>query len=401
MKRQLEKYAGKLIADGVADASRMAVLAKDDRILEVGCPEVLRLGRAVLERLNVVSLVVAAPSLPLVDVLFGRLSPQASAIVPLDTETRTFLHDIPVVRRDQFSVEQPDRLVELLGQRKGVLVEGVGIMTTGSVTVELGYINYCSIYHALFIKILLDFLQGKPPTLKEIESLHPLWKRLQTPIPELIDDLREVRLDAHEDILSAMELAGRRTVELQLVDSFFGNISCRKGARQYISQTGASLDELSGCIDIVADDNSSTAGITASSELIAHRAIYQQTGCVTILHGHPKFSVILSLLCEETDCRIEDCWRECQRVRYFCGTPIVAGEVGAGGIAKKVPPVIGKTGTAIVYGHGVFATGTRDFAGPLGALIRLENDCRREYLRLLQDRVTDSSASLLMAQTPA
>ena len=44
-------------------------------------------------------------------------------------------------------------LVELLGQRKGVLVEGVGIIATGSVTVELAYINYSSVYHALFIKV--------------------------------------------------------------------------------------------------------------------------------------------------------------------------------------------------------------------------------------------------------
>lgn len=398
MKRQLEKYAGKLIADGGADAASMAILAKDDQILELGSPELLQLGRAVLERLNVVSLVIADPSLPLLDTLFGRLSPQASEIVPLDTETRTFLHDIPVVRRDQFSAEHPERLVELLGQRKGILVEGVGIMTTGSVTVELGYINYCSIYHALFIKILLDFLQGNPPTLNEIQSLLPLWHQLQVPIPERVDDLRGAGLEEHEDILHAMEIAGRRTVELHLVDSFFGNISCRVGSRQYISQTGASLDELSGCIDIVADDNSSTAGITASSELIAHRAIYQQTGAAAILHGHPKFSVILSLLCEETDCRIKDCWKECERVRSLCGTPIVAGEVGAGGIAKKVPPVIGETGTAIVYGHGVFATGSNDFVRPLRALIRLENDCRREYLRLLQGRVVDSSSSVLLAQ---
>lgn len=394
MIRQVEKYFNKLIVDGSAASESVAVLAKDDRLLENGTAALLPLGRAVLERLNVVSLVVAAPPLPLLDLLFERLPPHVSEIMPLDTETRTFLHDIPVVRKDEFSVERPERLVELLGQRKGVLVEGVGIMATGSVTVELAYINYSSVYHALFIKLLLDLLLDKPPSLEEIKRLHLLWEQLRSPLLEEVDDLSDALLD-RESILQSIEIAGRRTVELKLVDSFFGNISCRAGQQQYISQTGASLDELAGCIDLVADDNSSTAGITASSELIAHRAIYQETDATTILHGHPKFTVLLSLICEETDCRVEDCWKDCEKVRYLQETPIVAGEVGAGGIAKKVPPVISESGTAVVYGHGVFAIGRKDFAAPLRAMIRLENYCRMEYLRKLQDRVSADARAYL------
>ena len=104
-----------------------------------------------------------------------------------------------------------------------------------------------------------------------------------------------------------------------------------------------------------------------------------------ILHGHPKFSVIFSLLCEETDCIIEDCWKDCDKVRHLGVVPVVAGEVGAGGIAKNVPPVIGD-GIAVVYGHGVFATGSDDFRQPLAAMISLENWCRRKYLHRLKNR---------------
>lgn len=395
MIRQIEKYFDKMVADGCADAAQTAILAKDDSILCQGSKSMLPLGQAVLERLNVVSLVVATPPLPLLDVLLGRLSPDAAEISPLDTETRTFLHDIPVVRQSEFSVEHPERLVELLGQRKGILVEGVGIMATGSVTVELAYINYSSVYHALFIKVLLDLLLHKTPTSIEIESLQSLWAQLHTPIPEFVDSLPPPSQD-RESILRAIDETGRRTVELKLVDSFFGNISCRSEQQLYISQTGASLDDLAGCIDLVADDNSSTAGITASSELIAHRAIYQQTDAATILHGHPKFSVILSLLCDEEDCKVEDCWKECERVRYLADTPVVAGEVGAGGIAKKVPPVIAASGTAVVYGHGVFAIGRKDFVTPLRAMIRLENYCRQEYLSRLRARVPAETRPFLV-----
>ena len=171
MIRQIKKYFDKMIADGSADETKAAILAKDDQLLCQGSDLLLPLGEAVLDRLNIVSLVVATPPLPLLEVLLGRLASDATEISPLDTETRTFLHDIPIVRQTEFSVEQPERLVELLGQRKGILVEGVGIMATGSVTVELAYINYSSVYHALFIKVLLDLLVDRAPTLKEISLL--------------------------------------------------------------------------------------------------------------------------------------------------------------------------------------------------------------------------------------
>jgi ribulose-5-phosphate 4-epimerase/fuculose-1-phosphate aldolase len=175
-------------------------------------------------------------------------------------------------------------------------------------------------------------------------------------------------------------------VERGLVDSFFGNISCKSGAVIYISQTAASLDALAGCIDPVPLDNSTTTGITASSELLAHRRIYEVAGGSTILHGHPRFSVVMSMECDETDCRVEDCWRDCPRVRYLEGVPIVAGEIGAGGLAKRVPTVMGEAGRAIVYGHGVFTLGMQGFDEPFRAMLEVEAMCRREYFRRLEQQ---------------
>ena len=54
MKRQIARYFDKLLADGSAKPEHMAVLAKDDVLLETGSAELLPIGRAVLERLNVV-----------------------------------------------------------------------------------------------------------------------------------------------------------------------------------------------------------------------------------------------------------------------------------------------------------------------------------------------------------
>ena len=168
------------------------------------------------------------------------------------------------------------------------------------------------------------------------------------------------------------------------MDSFFGNISVIDGNLLYISQTASSLDELAGCIDPVPMDNSSTTGITASSELLAHRRIYEQTGAAVILHGHPKFSVIMSMLCDSENCTVTDCWKDCPHVRYMGGTPVVAGEIGAGGLAKRVPPVIGETGRAIVYGHGTFAIGRTGFEEAFRGMVDMENWCRDEYFRRFQ-----------------
>jgi len=64
----------------------------------------------------------------------------------------------------------------------------------------------------------------------------------------------------------------------------------------------------------------------------------------------------------------------------------VAGEIGAGGLAKRVPPVIAGPGRAIVYGHGVFTTGKTGFAEAFRAMVEVENWCRGEYRRFLVEK---------------
>ena len=60
---------------------------------------------------------------------------------------------------------------------------------------------------------------------------------------------------------------------------------------------------------------------------------------------------------------------------------------GAGGLAKRVPPVIGGPGKALVYGHGVFTIGRQGFADAFRSMVEVENWCRAEYLRRLAVRV--------------
>lgn len=390
MRDQIRKYTRKLISDRSALAGEIAFAALDDTLLSDGNAELSLLAGETISRLNCLGLVVARPSVPFADLLVRRATQGEHSIVPHDTETRTFLHDIPFLRQSELTGDVAASIARLLGNRKGVIVEGVGIVASGAVTIEQAYINYSSVFHSSFVKYLQDVLNEGfllPGEEDLFNSFRSEWLR---PLSAEGLVFRAGPLVEPEEIIREVETVGRYTVERGLVDSFFGNISTRAGDMIYISQTAASLDELAGCIDPVPMDNSTTTGITASSELLAHRRIYEESGARVILHGHPKFAVVMSMLCEEKDCPIKDCWKDCPKVRFLGGTPVVAGEIGAGGLAKRVPPVIGGPGKAIVYGHGVFTIGRRDFGEAFNALVEVENWCRDEYFRLLAGRGGDA-----------
>ena len=373
----LHHYAAKLVAEGIGRSNRVALLAQDDRPLAIGAEDLICDGRAILQHSCATALCLLEPPWPFADFLLRR-APQATAIVPRDSETRTFLHEIPLLR----GPFDPEHVAAALADRKGVILAGGIICASGALTVEQAYVNASSLWHALTIKYLLDvlsegfFLPGEAAVFAAFRS-----DALTEPHADGLAFHPGPLVDA-ATIEEEMIRVGRYTVERHLVDSFFGNISCRRDDDVFISATASSLDGLCGCIDPVPFDNSTTLGLTASSELAAHQGIYAVTAARTILHGHPRFAVALSMLCAgEKDCPVSDCWRDCPQVRFLNGVPIVAGEIGAGGLARRVPPVIGACGQAIVYGHGVFTTGRADFAEPFHSLVAIEHWCRQEYFR--------------------
>ena len=393
MRSLIAKYAGKLHRDRSVVQGRVGIAAHDDVMLSEGAPDLSRLAADVLSRLSCLGIVAASPSLPFPEFLLRRTNAGAEAIVPLDTETRTFLHDIPIVRRGKLAGDPPGAIAALLSNRKGVIAEGVGIVASGPVTLEQAYIHYSSVFHACYVKYLLDVLRDGFLLPGEAEAFGEFRRTFLRPLTAEGLSFRAGPIDAPEEVLAEIRAVGRHTVQRELVDSFFGNISWRVGETIFISQTAASLDELAGCIDPVPADNRSTTGITASSELLAHRRIYEATGCRAILHGHPKFAVAMSMLCEEKECPIKDCWKDCPNVRMLGDAPVVAGEIGAGGLAVRVPPVIGGTGIAIVYGHGVFTIGRDGFEEAFRSMVDVENRCRDEYFRRLDARAGGQSKS--------
>ncbi|MBK5276806.1 MAG: class II aldolase/adducin family protein [Desulfuromonadales bacterium] len=382
MLSQIQRYLDKLRSDRSVKPDVAAFAAQDDVMISAGDPVLAGLAADILEKLNCLAMCAASPALPFAEFLLRRAALDEHEIIPRDTETRTFLHDIPILRSSDLGADPALTIAGLLGSRKGIVVEGVGIVASGALTVEQAYINWSSVFHSTFIKYLEDVLADGFQLPGEAEAFDHFRNEWLLPLSSEGFEFSQGPILDKAGILSEICRVGAYTVQRGLVDSFFGNISYSNGDLIYISQTASSLDDLSGCIDPVPFENSSTVGITASSELVAHRSIFETSGCRAILHGHPRFAVVMSMLCGEREgCPIKDCWRDCTKVRIIGGIPVVAGEIGAGGIAKNVPPVISGPGRAIVYGHGVFAIGRTDFREAFQALVDVENWCREEYFR--------------------
>jgi ribulose-5-phosphate 4-epimerase/fuculose-1-phosphate aldolase len=387
---QIAKYMQKLLRDRTAVPDSIRFYRLDDVVMANRLDEWLPLFSSVFQGLDITALLFARLTLPFADLLVERAASGTDRLVPQDSETRVFLHDIPFIRnRDWEGASAPDRtgmLVRCLKERKAVIIQGVGIVATGGVTVEQAYIGFSTIFHTTFVKYCLDILKDGFLLPKEriiFERFRQAWNRA----PDLSGlKFTHGPIKNRETIIGEICRTGRYTVEKGYVDSFFGNISYFDGATIFISQTTSSLDELEGFIDPVPIDGSSTAGLSASSEFPTHRAIYLDSPYRAVLHGHPRFSIVLSMLCAEKNCAIRDCNRLCDRARSVCGVPIVAGETGAGGMARSVPTAMKGQGVCIVYGHGIFAAGEKDFRDAFKKMADVENKCREEYFRLVQER---------------
>lgn len=394
MERLIHKYLNKLREQGLAEPSGALFLGLDAGIVS-NRPvegEALTLSR-VFGLMNINTLLLAEPAEPywgIIRQLTSGTPPER--IVPMDCEMRTFFHDIPVVR--EFT---PEAIAAALSCRKAAIVLGRGIVTYGVVTPEQAFVSFSSVCFSTFVKYFYDRLvyfedcaaAGSAPDEAQVRSFQGTAREAEKAgmtgrisVPGLMAGPPR----DEDGVIRMLSEAGRAVVECRLVDSFFGNISFVHKDVIYISQTGSSLDELECCVDPVPLDGSSSVGITASSELSAHREIHAKTGDTAILHGHPKFAVILSMHCLKEGCDRDLCHLRCPEDREIGGVPVVPGEIGTGpsGLMHTVPKAMAGHRAVIVYGHGVFTSGRDDFRDPFGRLVSTEEACRYGYFRLIK-----------------
>ena len=340
------------------------------------------------ENLNINSLLFSKPAEPY-NLIINYLARNAcnGTIFPKDCETKTFLHDLPVSPSLLSS-----RTLSMLKERKSVIIPSSGIITYGTISIEQAIVTYSSVCFACFVKFFSDFLSDFQRGKTTYEQKRVFEKAVQylDPLPEFNNSLIKGPFETEETVILAMDEAGKLIVKKRLVDSTFGNISCCFNDILYISETGSFLDNLKGFIDPCPLDESSCASITASSELSAHIQIIKLPDSSTILHAHPKFSVILSMDCDRREsCTSRDtCHRKCPYNRDICGIPVVSGEVGTGvfGLVHTVPPALKTHKGVIVFGHGLFTRGKKDFNEPFSNLVEIENMCRLEYFNRIQTK---------------
>lgn len=378
MQKQIAKYLAKLGRHGLIEGNRDASLFGLDDEIYTNAGAVPDEIRTLFSLLNINSLIVARPE-PLLWSIITSLAAWDEIIRPCDCESVTFIHDIPVVQS-----LQAVPVARALNRRKGCIVRDTGIVTTGTVTLEQAFITFSSICFSSFVKFFADALNGlhgcdctPMPDARRVDAVLDLIEQAAPCSSRNVPVIHELGEEAH--IIDAMDEAGKALVGARLVDSFFGNISYRQGDVIYISQTGSSLDELPGCIDRVPLDGSSTCEITSSSELLAHVKTYELAADNAILHGHPRFSVIMSMFGGEL---------AFGEKRFIEDIPIVSGEVGAGryGLVHTLPPAMQEHGCAIVSGHGTFTSGSGSFTEAFERLSGIEHRCYLAYRESLREK---------------
>lgn len=384
MKELVHKYSCKLIEAGLAEDPLVCGL--DDEIIWNREDESIPKLQSVMDGMNINSLICATPSEPYQTILQHLAGSNPETITPRDCETRTFLHDLPVIH--SFSAES---ILARLQKRKSVIInsqDGIRIVTFGTVSPEQAFVTFSSVCFSSFVLFFSKYLAGyrignHTAGMQAAFAKAVTYLSSEQTVPP---NMMKGPFADEGEVNKAIIQAGRLTVQYGLVDSYFGNISYRLNDTIFISQTGSSLDELTGCIDPCPLDGSSCAGITASSELSAHNEIFLRTENLAILHGHPKFTVILSMDCQFQNCPDSDkCHIKCPHERFIKDIPIVPGEVGTGptGLCNTLPPAIRERRGAIVWGHGLFTVGRNDFSEAFNNLLEIENMCRNKYFELV------------------
>lgn len=379
MQRLIEKYTGKIVSQHLAADSDIHFLCLDADLYANRTPDdTTNTLRKVFDRLNINSLLAVHPAEPYRTIIASLISREPERITPSDCETRTFFHDIPVI--PGFDA---DSVAEALARRKAAVLPNGRIVSAGTVSPEQAFISFSSVCFATFVKYFSDLLycaSSAPFThaYDEFRAVIRMLPRLKLDSDPFLDSPPS----SDEEIVAAMSHAGTALVERSLVDSYFGNISYTSDGTIFISQTGSSMDELQSAVDAVPLDGSSSSGITASSELSAHIGIFRATGRRAILHGHPKFTVIMSMSCRSEECDLSSCYRTCDKPRSLFGIPVVSGEIGTGpaGLFRTVPAAMGDRGAVIVFGHGIFAAGQDRFTEPFVFIEETEERSRHMCL---------------------
>jgi len=147
---------------------------------------------------------------------------------------------------------------------------------------------------------------------------------------------------------------GRDIFVTGLTSSHGGNMSVRVGDKIIIKRRGAQFGRLKPTDFVVTSFQGKDSGIIrASTELIVHRAIYENTAALAVIHSHPKTAIALSLSRDEI-IPIDN-----EGSYLLRNIPVVSVEMASGSkeMANAVSGALQGYKIIMQRGHGCFAIG--------------------------------------------
>ena len=140
----------------------------------------------------------------------------------------------------------------------------------------------------------------------------------------------------------------------QLTSSHGGNMSARVGNRIIIKRRGAQLARLKPEDFVETSLYGNDSGVMrASSELIVHRAVFQKTSALAVIHCHPRTAIALSL---SRDAIIPI---DVEGSYVLHKVPVIATEFSSGSpeMAELISDMLRQYKIVMQRGPGAFSTG--------------------------------------------
>jgi L-fuculose-phosphate aldolase len=147
---------------------------------------------------------------------------------------------------------------------------------------------------------------------------------------------------------------GRDIFVTGLTSSHGGNMSVRVGDKIIIKRRGAQFGRLKPTDFVITSFQGKDSGIIrASTELIVHRAIYEKTSALAIIHSHPRTAITLSLSRDEI-IPIDN-----EGSYLLHKIPVVSVELASGSVemANAVSDALQGYKIIMQRGHGCFSIG--------------------------------------------
>lgn len=155
-------------------------------------------------------------------------------------------------------------------------------------------------------------------------------------------------------MLEQFQQIGRDLFVAGVISSHGGNMSVRMGDRIVITRRGSMLARLEArdLIETGLDENDANVAL-ASTEIGVHRAIYQGTSALAIIHTHPPYGIAQSLVKDEI------VPLDSEGSYLLHKVPVVHTELTAGSkeVAELLPKWLAEYDLVMLRGHGPFAIG--------------------------------------------